>query len=104
MEEKYANKEILTAGIALVILVFSANVVMPAVMAAVLALKGTSIAIGATTIGASTAGKIALGAFAAGGATGTVGNAVKNVLGWQTLATALTIIAVGCVFVGIGFG
>ncbi|MEM2172388.1 MAG: hypothetical protein QXN75_05960 [Thermoproteota archaeon] len=36
MEEKYANKEILTAGIALAILVFSANVVMPAVGAALL--------------------------------------------------------------------
>lgn len=94
MEEKYANKEILTAGIALAILVFSANVVIPAIGAVLLvAAKKTAAATVCATAG---------GVVVAGGAT-ILNNAEKLATYTGVAAGVFAIAGLILVATGVGF-
>lgn len=100
MEGKYANKEILTAGIALAILVFSANVVMPAVGAIILVASATKTA----TIMVAAAGVMT--ATGMGIATSTL-NGVRDAsaMNRQVDTTAVMIgIASAAILIGFGVG
>lgn len=98
MEKKYAKNEILAAGIALAILVFSANVVIPAIGAVLLvAAKKTATIMVAAAV-CATAG----GVVVAGGAT-ILNNAEKLATYTGVAAGVFAIAGLILITTGVGF-